>query len=447
MEAKVKKRGVLRRLFFNREDARAYGRFAFFFEGIMENVAMLLSSGVFYTAFLRLNDISMADVAIMSYVPILANLSCVFAPFIFRNMKKRKSVLLSARLLYYLFNIVSVAVIPVLITDASARVALMSVFLSVANVIWGLVAGGFTDWQLNYLPMDGTREEFFAYRGLFLSLFSAGTQILAGGLAAAVETLPEPSQISALFWLRIAGFGFILLDIFVMMRAKEFPYPKSEVRLKLRDVVALPMKLPEFRVVMLLYALNALAANLSASSWSYYLQECGMAYSTLSLLGSMAPITTLLLTPLAIKIFRRIGCVQSHFYYQLILLLIQFGFVFVAPSTVLWLYPALYLLSLLVNVGGNVASANFVYLFMPEEDRLTYYTFYYGLVTVTGFIGAFIGARVVIATEGKTLSMFGLPLASAQLLMLLHAGVWALLVGILAFKRRALDAKEREMAA
>ena len=62
-------------------------------------------------------------------------------------------------------------------------------------------------------------------------------------------------------------------------------------------------------------------------------------------------------------------------------------------------------------------------------------------------IGAFIGARVVIATEGKTLSIFGMPLASAQLLMLLHVGVWALLVGILAFKRRGLDAKEKEMAA
>ena len=44
MQEKTKKRGVLRRLFFNREDARAYGRFAFFFEGIMENVAMLPSS-------------------------------------------------------------------------------------------------------------------------------------------------------------------------------------------------------------------------------------------------------------------------------------------------------------------------------------------------------------------------------------------------------------------
>ena len=53
----------------------------------------------------------------------------------------------------------------------------------------------------------------------------------------------------------------------------------------------------------------------------------------------------------------------------------------------------------------------------------------------------------MIATEGMDLSIFGMPLASAQLLMLLHVGVWALLVGILAFKRRALDTKEKEMAA
>ena len=442
---KTKKRNVFYRLFFNRSDARAYGRFAFFFDGLMENIATVLSGGAFYTAFLRLNHISLADVAVMAYIPILANLACLFAPFVFRNMKKRKSVLLAARVAYYLFNIVGVAFVPILVSDATTRIVLMSVFLSVANVIWGLVAGGFSDWQLNYLPRDGTREEYFAYRSLILSLFSAVVQVLAGLLAAMIETLPETSQISALFWLRIAGFGFILLDMLIFMRAKEFPYPKSEVRLKLRDVMVLPMKNPELRVVMIICALSSLAANLSSAGWAYYLQECGLGYSTLNFLYATPSVFTLVLTPLGLRIFRKLGCVRSHFSYQSILFLIYFGFVFVTPSTVHWLYPMLYLLSQIIGVGSNIAAMNFVYLFMPAEDRLTYYTFYYALVTVTGFVGAFIGAQVVIASEGRALSIFGIPMASAQLLMLLHASTLAVLVLFFALRRKRLDAKEREM--
>jgi hypothetical protein len=217
------------------------------------------------------------------------------------------------------------------------------------------------------------------------------------------------------------------------------------VRLKLRDVAVLPMKNPELRAVMIICALSSLAANLSSASWAYYLQECGLGYSTLNFLYATPSIFTLLLTPLGLRIFRRLGCVKSHFYYQSILFLIYFGFVFVTPSTVHWLYPMLYLLSQIIGVGSNIAAMNFVYLFMPNEDRLTYYTFYYALVTVTGFVGAFVGAQVVIATEGRDLSMFGIPMASTQLLMLLHASTLAVLVLFFALRRKRLDAKEREM--
>ncbi len=157
---KNKRENVFYRLFFNRKDEKCYGRFAFFFDTLMMSFSNIFASGAFYTAFLRLNDISMADVGIMTYMPIIANLSCLFTPFVFRNMKRRKSVLMTARISYFLFNLVGVALVPFVVENRDARVFLMAFFLSFANVIWGLFVGGFADWQLNFLPMDGSARIF-----------------------------------------------------------------------------------------------------------------------------------------------------------------------------------------------------------------------------------------------------------------------------------------------
>lgn len=421
MQKPKQKKNVLFRLFFNRADERAYGRFAFFFDTLMTNWAGLFSSGAFYTAFLRLNDISMADVGIMTYMPIIANLSCIFAPFVFKSMKKRKTVLMCARITYFLFNLVGVALVPFLIKSSEARVFLMAFLLSLANVIWGLFVGGFADWELNFLPQDGTREEFYAYRSLICGIVSAGMQVLAGAVSTAIEATPPQTQNLFLFWLRIGGFLFILLDVLVFLRAKEYPYPQSDVQLRLKDVFTVPLKSKPFRSMLAVRALVLFSMGLTNSSWTYYLMDCGLGYSTLSFLSSINPILALVLTPLALRLFRRMGCVKNLYLYRVIETFIYLGFVFIVPKNVAWLYPVIFIIQQVVTVGVSIADINFSYLFMPEKDRLTYYSLYYSSATVASFLGAFVGAQYIIFTEGKSLSFLGIPFANVQLLMLLQA--------------------------
>ncbi len=433
-----KRKNVFFRLFFNRADERCYGRFAFFFDSLMQNFSSIFASGAFYTAFLRLNDISMADVGVMTYMPVLANLSCIFAPFIFRNMKKRKAVLMSARISYYLLNLVGVALVPFVIGSRDARIFLMALFLSLANIVWGLFVGGFSDWELNFLPQDGTREEFFAYRSLICALVSSGTQIIAATVAAAIETTPAEVQNLWLFWLRIGGFAFILLDVVVFLRAKEYPYPKSEVHLRLKDVFTLPLKNKPFRGVMLVRVFVGFGAALTSSSWTYYLMDCGLGYSTLSFLSSITPMMALVLTPLALRLFRRMGCVNNLFLYRVIEIFVYLGYAFVVPANVIWLYPLMFVIAQVVSVGAGVADLNFVYLFMPEKDRLTYYSFYYMSAALAVFCGSFVGAQFITLTAGKTISLFGLSLANVQVLMLLQSALFVVMVAVFALLRQRL---------
>ena len=443
---KTKKRNVLYRLFFNRKDERSYGRFAFFFDNLMNNFASIFASGAFYTAFLRLNDISMSDVGVMTYMPIIANVSCIFAPFIFRNMKKRKAVLMAARIAYYLVNLVGVALVPIVVKNTDVRVALMAFFLSFANVIWGLFVGGFADWELNFLPQDGTREDYYAYRGLICSIVSSATSILAGFAATALEATSPQTQNAWLFWLRIGGFAFILLDVLVFLRAKEYPYPMSDVKLKIKDIFVIPMRYKPFRNAILVRGMIGFCLAMSSSSWTYYLMNCGLGYSTLSFLSSITPIMALVLTPLAIRIFRKTGCVNNLFLYRTVEIFLILGYAFIVPSTVRWLYPIIFVLYQVVTVGTGIADVNFTYLFMPEKDRLTYYAFYYSYSTILSFLGSFVGARYITLTDGKTFEIFGTAVANVQLLQVLQAACLAVSMLVYVFMRRKLVSAEKECA-
>ena len=438
MQEKTKKRGVLRRLFFNRADERAYGRFAFFFDGLMQNFSNIFSGGVFYTAFLRLNNISMAEMGIMTYLPIIANLSCVFSPFLFAKFKKRKSVLMAARLAYYFFNLVGVALVPVLFSDVGVKLGLMTFFLCFGNAIWGLFCGGFDDWELKFLPQDGTREEYYAYRNLIFTLGGVATQILAGFVATAIEALPEASQMSMLFWLRVGSFLFIPIDILVFMRAKEYPYPKSELRLKLRDLVTVPIKNRAFRNVALIHAMTLFAGALTLSSWTYYLLDCGLAYSTQSFLAAIPPILTLLLTRPVVLLFRRQGCAKNLLFYRTVEACVYFGYAMISPANIRWLYPILYVVFQIIMVGISTADVNFIFLFMPEKDRLTYHAFNFVTGVVAEFIGAFLGAQFITRTAGKTFHILGQDVANVRLLMLLQAIFFFILVAFFYSKRNIL---------
>ena len=422
------KRGVLFRLFFNRNDERAYGRFAFFFDTLMINFSNIFASGAFYTAFLRLNNISMADVGIMTYMPIIANLSCLFAPFIFRRMKKRKAVLMASRMTYFLLNLVGVALVPFVISDPDTRVFLMAFFLSFANVIWGLFVGGFTDWELNFLPLDGTREEFFAYRSLICAFVSSATTILSGFVATAIEQTAPSVQVTWLFWLRVGGFLFILLDVLVYLRVKEYPYPQSEVKMKIKDIFVLPMQHKPFRTVIFSRSVMSFAQAMTGSCWIYYLMDCGLNYSTLSFLSSVTPIMALVLTPFALRLFRKMGCVRNIFAYRTIEILIYFGYVFIIPENVRWLYPVMFLLMQVLSVGVGIADTNLCYLFMPERDRVTFHAFYYSVSTVASFLGSLIGATFITRSAGKSFEIFGIELANVQMLMLAQATIFTLSV-------------------
>ena len=90
----------------------------------------------------------------------------------------------------------------------------------------------------------------------------------------------------------------------------------------------------------------------------------------------------------------------------------------------------------------GVANFNFIYLFMPEKDRLTYYSFYYSTATVMSFLGSFFGAQFITRTQGRIFSILGISLAPVQALMLIQMLAFIVIICIFAAFRRSLAEEE-----
>ena len=140
------------------------------------------------------------------------------------------------------------------------------------------------------------------------------------------------------------------------------------------------------------------------------------------------------------------GCVNSSFLFRLIEATLFFGYIFIAPATAYWLYPLLHVLIQIASVGLGIADMNFIYLFMPKKDRVTFYSFYYVTNTIFSFLGAFVGAQYIIYTDGKIFQLLGIPLANVQLLRLLYAICFMALTILFAFLRRGFVKQEKELA-
>jgi hypothetical protein len=116
------------------------------------------------------------------------------------------------------------------------------------------------------------------------------------------------------------------------------------------------------------------------------------------------------------------------------------------PSTATWLYPICLVALQIISVGGSIGDLNFVYLFMPTEDRLTYYTFYYSVSSLMSFLGSFIGAQYITRTDGKSFTVLGLSVSNVQLLMLLQTVGFLVFLVAFALLRKGFDEKEKALA-
>ena len=401
-------------LFFEKGNEEAKGRRCMMLQSIMCNISAWITGGTFYTGFLLGNDIEMTDIGIITALPYLASLLTLFTPAILGRFKKRRVILAVTRILYFFVNIIGLTVMPMLVHDKSAKLIWFGIIVFVGNAINFLFVSGYTDWHLNFLT-DNVRAAFFSVQQFTNNLMGCGVAVLAGIAADALAGTPH--QMTIIIWLRYIGFIFALLDVFFLCLPKEYPYPTTQ-KVKLTNVVTLPLKNKKFTATVLIYCLYVITANLPSGVLSaYLLSTVGATYLQINLINVCYAVIVLLLSGFWQKLIRRVGWLNVFSFTCLLMTPTYIMYMFLNPGNVLWLYTLLRILQHFIGVGQNVTAANLNYLNMPVEDRSNFTAFSSLIANLSVWISITIGTWFVDMVDDFKLVLGAFSFDSVQLLL------------------------------
>ena len=164
-------------------------------------------TGIFYTGFLSMYDISITGVGIVTFIPYIANCFSIFSPRILGRFKKRKWILLLAKVCFYAVYIIATTLMPQLVTDPDGRLTWFIILSFVAYVIYALFNPGLMTWLYRFYPQENERRtRYIAYNQTFSSILSSIMLFVSSVLTDAVEGSAEQNQL-------IIGFRYFAYEI------------------------------------------------------------------------------------------------------------------------------------------------------------------------------------------------------------------------------------------
>lgn len=105
----------------------------------------------------------------------------------------------------------------------------------------------------------------------------------------------------------------------------------------------------------------------------------------------------------------------------------QFALAFVSPGNYIPLMLAARYTQHFIGVGQNICYANFQYIFIPVEDRITYTSFYQFALNAGNLAGLGFGTAFLALFPDFAMNIFGVTLGGVPFLVMLNAAASAFL--------------------
>lgn len=429
---------------FNLQDDRSRGRCVMLASSIICAINSWLTTDIFYTSFLMIYGIDLVNIGIIAFIPYIASCFGIFSPSLLERFPKRRWVLVGGRLLYYTLNILGITLVPVFVTDPGLRVVCFALIIFLANLVNALIGSGFSIWHLNFIP-DNIRADFFLKQSTISSFIGIGISLISGVVADALSASPYADTIIILF--RYVAFGLALLEVVILSLPKEYPYPRSHDRPRLRDIVTMPLSSKPFMLTMLVIVLHTFFTNVPSSFVNYYLlNNVGVQYTYIYAINMAYPFILLLLQPIARRLINRFGWFKVLAVAMLIHAPSWMTYACVTGGNYLWLFTATRLFQHVVGVCLNTSYSNIAFVNLPPKDQTNYFSFYLLATNLSAFLGMMLGTGLIALIGDRAPVLLGIPFTSVQLLLMIQA-LGNLVVPAVIFSRfRILDPDARAAA-
>ena len=428
------------------KDEKAKGRLIILADTLLITVFNVFITGTFYTGFLTMYGMSITDTGILSLIPLIANLLSIFSAKILGHFKRRKGLLLWAKVIYYALYIVVITIMPQFVTDPGARMNCFIVILFVSHGFYALFSPGITSWFYSFYPEDNERRtRFMVYNQIFASVLSSIILIFSSVLTDALSNSPYQNQLILGF--RYFAFVLVLIDVGIQTRAEECPGLKT-AHTKLKDIVTLPFRHKKFLYCMLVMFVWNFNAYLSGNLWSYHLlNHMHFSYTLINAMAVLYTVILLLLSTTWQRILRRYSWIKTFGIAVLIWVPTELLFFCMTPERS-FMYVPLCIIQHILSVGINISYANILYMNLPAEDSTIYISFNAIGCNIFACLGMIVGTYISSITNDDTICVFGMDVYSVQFTTICRAVIMFTMGIILILKWRSftpdLDIAELE---
>ena len=409
-------------------DENAKGRTVYIFCVILNAFYNVFITGVFYTGFLTMNGMSITDAGVVTFIPYLGNLFSVFSSKILVHFRRRKPIMIAAKIYFYVMYILAATVMPQFVADPQQRLYWFAGIVFLAYAVYAPFDPGFVIWFYRFFPEDDARRSrYLLYQQIAASVIGSVILIFSSMITDAVTN--AQNQHALINGLRYFAFVLVLLEIAIQVQAKEYPVP-PEPPLKLKEIFTLPLRYKKFMYsTLLMFAWNYVL-NLNNGLWNYHLLN-HMRFSY-TLINSMAVVGTVILLALSgmwQRVLARYSWIRT-FAIALILWVPTEIFFFILQPHMVGLYVILCVTQSALNVGVNLAYANILYMNLPKDNETALIAFNTLGRNFLAFLGLLTGTYVSAITGDTATVFMGLEVYSVQYTTLMRA-VILLAMGII----------------
>lgn len=389
------------------------GRTIILLSNLITSLCNIFITGIFYTGFLSMYEIDLVSTGIISFIPALAHCFSIFSPIILEKFKKRKNVLIASSFIFHFLSIVATTLMPAIVKEPRARVIWFCVLLFSANAIQSMYQPGISAWYYQAYPEDQrTRAAFLSFNQIASSVISSLILFFSGFLASLIVS--SGNQGILILSMRYMAMALAMVQLFLLTRMKEYPQPKSCVRINLKKVFSLPIKHRAFLGTTLFMIFWTFICHLDANLWNYHLlNTVKLPYSTINTVNALYTVILFLTTPLWRKILNRLSWIRT-FALTVLLIAPTMLFCFFLSRETSFLYIPGTLIQHFINVGLNLSFANLLYLNMPTQNRTAMIAFFNFCNNITSFFSIMLSTLWCKMWAEKAIFLFGVSISAVQ---------------------------------
>ena len=428
---------------FNFKDDDARGRMVYMSCVLFSAFYNVFITGIFYTGFLSMYDISITGVGIISFIPSIANIFTIFSSRVLGRFKRRKPVLLVSKVMYFALKIVAVTLMPQFVQDPQGRLIWFGVLTFLAHAFYAPFAPGYTVWFYHFYPQENHRRtQYIQISQIFSSIMSTIILFFSAMVTDAVAGSPMQDQIIIFF--RHAAFVLTVIETVIQAFAKEYP-EQDNARLKLTEVFTLPFKYPKFLLCMIFMFVWNFVGNLNNGLWSYHLlNHMHFSYTLINSVSIAYTFILLFTSSWWTRLLHRFSWIKTFGIACLLFVPTEVFFFIMSPETS-WIFFPNSMIQNLCSVGLNLAYANVLYMNLPKENSTAHIAFHTIGINIFAFLGLMVGTWVSSLTGDNTFPFLGLQVYSVQFTTLMR-GAALLVIGLVLIKHWRLFTRDEDIA-